>query len=358
MAHTDTRTNSLQRSVSAITPAKAVLFTVILVSAFLMCLEGGIRVWAYYFRSTYETYNATKGRYELVPGVHPINGGPPLVVNSKGFIGPEFDAEKPKDVYRIFSIGDSCTFGNMDVAYPGLLHTRLNAEGKGKKLEVINAGIEGYHSGFALARLKEDVLQYQPDLVTIYVGWNDFMKTNPENLGETDRYTWFAQLMEQSYLVKAYKKVLFSYVRPMVVKPNVVNTPEDLHAYDAFESKEFRNNLLEMIGILKAKSIKVLIFTRPTVVREGMSYEEIKRQNVVFPWYGSAYSVNKLLSLHRAYNRTIRNVAQEEGVPLLDLEVEFEKHDKNGLFWDTMHPNEKGHQLIADLVFHRLQAVM
>ena len=246
----------------------------------------------------------------------------------------------------------------MDVVYPGLLHTRLNAEGNGKKYEVINAGVEGYHSGFALARLKEDVLQYQPDLVTIYVGWNDFMKINPENRGDVGRYAWLGRLMEQSYLVKAYKKVLFSYVRPMVVKPNVVNTPEDLHAYDAFESKEFRNNLREMIRILKAKNIKVLIFTRPTVVHEGMSYEEIKRQNVVFPWYGSAYSVNKLLSLHRAYNRTIRNVAQEEGVPLLDLEVEFEKHDKNGLFWDTMHPSEKGHQLIADLLFHRLQHVM
>lgn len=341
-----------------ITPAKAALFTTILVLATLLSLEGAIRIWAYYFRSTYETYNATKGRYEPVPGVHPIAGGPPLIINSKGFIGPEFEAEKPKDVYRIFSIGDSCTFGNMDVVYPGLVHTRLNAEGNGKKFEVLNAGVEGYHSGFALARLKEDVLQYNPDLVTIYVGWNDFMKVNPENLGAAGRYTWLARLMEQSYLVKAYKKVLFSYVRPLVVKPNVVSTPEDLHAYDSFEPSGFRDNLVEMIHILKSRNIKTLILTRPTVVREGMSYEDIMRQHVVFPWYGSAYSVNKLLSLHRAYNRTIRNVAIQEGVPLLDLDADFERRDRSGLFWDTMHPNEKGHRLIADQVFRRLQDVM
>ncbi|MDH4186977.1 MAG: SGNH/GDSL hydrolase family protein [Nitrospira sp.] len=341
-----------------ITPAKAALFTTILVLATLLSLEGAIRIWAYYFRSTYETYNATKGRYEPVPGVHPIAGGPPLIINSKGFIGPEFEAEKPKDVYRIFSIGDSCTFGNMDVVYPGLVHTRLNAEGNGKKFEVLNAGVEGYHSGFALARLKEDVLQYNPDLVTIYVGWNDFMKVNPENLGEVGRYAWLGRLMEQSYLVKAYKKVLFSYVRPLVVKPNVVSTPEDLHAYDSFEPSGFRDNLVEMIHILKSRNIKILILTRPTVVREGMSYEDIMRQHVVFPWYGSAYSVNKLLSLHRAYNRTIRNVAIQEGVPLLDLDADFERRDRSGLFWDTMHPNEKGHRLIADQVFRRLQDVM
>lgn len=358
MQHSQTADKAMHRVQTRITPAKAALFTTILVLAALLSLEGAIRIWAYYFRATYEVYDVTKGRYMPVPGVHTSRGAPPLIVNSKGFTGPEFEAVKPKDVYRIFSIGDSCTFGNMNVVYPGLLHTRLNAAGNGKKYEVINAGVEGYHSGFALARLKEDVLQYHPDLVTIYIGWNDFMKANPENLGETDRYAWLARLMEQSYLVKAYKKVLFSYIRPMVMKPDVVNTPEDLHAYDAFESTEFRKNLLEMIRILKAQNIKVLIFTRPTVVREGMSYEEIKRRNVVFPWYGSAYSVNKLLSLHRAYNRTIEKVATQEGVPLLDLAKEFEKHDKNELFWDTMHPSEKGHRLIAELVFHRLQNVM
>lgn len=341
-----------------ITAVKAVLFSTILILATLACLEGAIRVWAYYFRSTYEAYNVTKGRYMPVPGVHPISGAPPLIVNSKGFIGPEFEAEKPKDVYRIFSIGDSCTFGSMDVVYPGLLHTKLNATGNGKKYEVINAGVEGYHSGFALARLKQDVLQYQPDLVTIYVGWNDFMKVNPENLSEVSQYAWLGRLMEQSYLVKAYKKVIFSYIRPLIVKPNVVSTLEDLHAYDSFEPTDFRDNLTEMIRTLKSQNVRVLIMTRPTVVWEGMSYEEITRQKVVFPWYGSAYSVNKLLSLHRTYNRTIEKVAAQEGVPLLDLAADFEKHDKKGLFWDTMHPNENGHRFIAEQVFARLQEVM
>jgi lysophospholipase L1-like esterase len=341
-----------------ITPAKAVLFTTILMLATLTTMEVAIRIWAYYFRSTYEVYDATKGRYMPVPGVHPISGGPPLVINSKGFIGPEFDAKKPLDVYRIFSIGDSCTFGYMDVAYPGLLHARLNTAGSGQRYEVINAGVEGYDSGFALARLKDDVLQYQPDLVTIYVGWNDFMKVNPENLGETGRYASVARLMEQSYLVKAYKKVIFSYIRPHIVKPSVVSTPKDLHAYDSFEPTAFLDNLTEMIRTLKSQNIKVLVMTRPTVVRESMRHEEIKQQNVVFPWYGSAYSVNRLLSLHQAYNRTIRKLAAQERVPLLDLAAEFEKHDKNGLFWDTMHPSEKGHQLIAELLFRRLKNVM
>jgi len=341
-----------------VTPARAALFVTIIVVLTLLSLEGGIRIWSYYLRSSHEVFNASKGRYEPVPGVHLLGNGTQLVVNSKGFIGVEFEAEKPKDVYRIFSIGDSCTFGIMEYTYPGLLHKMLNAEQSGKKFEVINAGVEGYHSGFALARLKEDILHYHPDLVTIYVGWNDFMKANPENLAESGRYAWLARLMEQSYLIKAYKKVIFSYIRPLLAKPNVESSPEDLHAYDAFESPEFRANLLEMSRILQANHIKALIMTRPTVVREGMSQEDIKRQNVMFPWYGNAFSVNKLLSLHRAYNRMIRSVAEQEGIPLVDLDAEFEKLDKYSLFWDTMHPNEKGQRIIANLLFHRLKEVM
>ena len=350
-------TGAVQSTPLRITPLKAVLFTTILMLATLLSLEGAIRVWAYYFRSTYEAYDITKGRYMPVPGVHQISGGAPLIVNSRGFTGPEFDIAKPKDVYRIFAIGDSCTFGNMDVVYPGLLHTRLNATGGGKKYEVINAGVEGYDSGFALARLKEDVLQYQPDLVTIYVGWNDFMKVDPEGRGTAGGHAWLGHLMEQSYLVKAYKKVIYSYVRPLLVRPSV-SSPMDLGAYDSFEPAGFRDNVTEMLRTLKSRGIKVVVMTRPTVLRAGMSYEEIKRQHVVFPWYGSAYSVNRLLSLHRAYNRTIRKIAAREEAPLLDLAAEFEKHDKNVLFWDTMHPSEKGHQLIAELLFHRLQSVI
>lgn len=341
-----------------ITAARAALFVIIITVGMLSVLEGGIRIWSYYFRSSHEVFNASKGRYEPVPGIHDIGGSRPLVVNSKGFIGVEFETEKPKDVYRIFAIGDSCTFGIMETTYPGLLHKMLNDQNGGKKFEVINAGVEGYHSGFALARLKEDVLQYHPDLVMIYVGWNDFMKADPENLAATGRYAWLARIMEQSYLIKAYKKVIFSYVRPMIAKPNAQNTIDDLHAYDAFESPEFRRNLQEMSRILKVNNIKALIMTRPTVVREGMSTEELKKQNVMFPWYGNAYSVNKLLSLHHAYNRTIRSVADQETIPLVDLDAQFDKHNKNNLFWDTMHPNERGHQLIANEVFSRLQQEM
>ena len=40
------------------------------------------------------------------------------------------------------------------------------------------------------------------------------------------------------------------------------------------------------------------------------------------------------------------------------MDAEFEKLEKDSLFWDTMHPNEKGHRIIADLIYAKLQELL
>src|SRR5215470_13311849 len=87
-----------------------------------------------------------------------------------------------------------------------------------------------------------------------------------------------------------------------------------------------------------------------------MTYEAIRRQNVVFPYYGGGYSVGRLLSLHGAYNNAIRRIASKHGVPVLDLDMIFNRHNKNDLFFDTMHPNVNGQMLIAQSILDTVQA--
>jgi hypothetical protein len=71
---------------------KQILFTVILVAGVLGLAESAIRVWALYFRTSYEQYDARTGRLELRPNIHYTNGrGEEFRINSKGFVGPEFD---------------------------------------------------------------------------------------------------------------------------------------------------------------------------------------------------------------------------------------------------------------------------
>ena len=160
-------------------------FFFLIVSVCLLSLaEASIRTWAYFFRTSYERYNPVTKRLELVPNLRLQQGRDEFLINSKGFVGLEFDQEKTKGTFRIISIGDSCTFTNgiWARAYPAILDRLLNEERPQKAFEVINAGIEGYNSTLARARLTDEILKYHPDMVTIYIGWNDLMKTSAQDV--------------------------------------------------------------------------------------------------------------------------------------------------------------------------------
>jgi len=336
---------------------RQVLFSVIITVTLLLAAEGSTRVWALYFRTSYEHYNPRTGRLELVPNLRYSNSqGREFRINSKGFVGPEFDDQPSPDVYRIIALGDSCTFGLWQMVYPSLLERLLNDSGSSRRFEVINAGIEGYNSTFALGRIRDELLRYRPKLMIIYIGWNDLMKTDPANASRVDAYRWLADLLDRSYLIKAYKKLLYVYLIPLIFPPSTIVNGEGVRAFDNFVPTRYRSNLEDMIRLLQSHNIEILLVTLPTVVRSGMTAEELRRAHVFFPYFAGAYGVSQLLSLHAAYNRTIIEISRRQGVELIDLAARFELvRDKTSYFWDTMHPSEKGHALIADTLFRRIK---
>jgi lysophospholipase L1-like esterase len=338
--------------------AKTVAFSLIPVIVLLLLAEGGLRVYSWYFRTAYERYNPATERLELVPGFQStLPGGRRIRINSKGFAGPEFDAAKPAGIQRIFAVGDSCTFaGDWDVSYSVFLERLLNADGR--QFEVINAGIEGYDSAFAVGRIRDDVLKYAPDLVMIYIGWNDLMKTRPGSVSAGNEVSWLGSLLSQSYLFKGLSKVVFFYVRPMVSAPALSGGESEYHAYDNFVSAAYENNLSAMVALLRERNVRVMLMTRPTVLMREMSAADLESLNVFFPYYPEAYSVPRLLSLHNAYNASVRRLGSRLRVPVVDLDEVFNRQDKRRLFWDTMHPSREGHALIARTLAPRIREAL
>jgi lysophospholipase L1-like esterase len=335
---------------------KQILFSVIIITVLLLLAEGAVRVYALVFRTSYERYNSTTGRLELVPNLKYTNvRGDEFRINARGFVGPEFDEQPREGVVRIIAVGDSCTFseGFWRFAYPSILERYLNAAAGRKRFEVINAGIEGYNSTFARARIEQELIGYRPHLVLLYLGWNDLMKTDPRNTGAVGKYATLAALMEQSYLARAYRWLMFVYLRPLVFKPRVgMNTQS--HAYDDFVPDIYRANMQAIVQTLRENGIQAVVATRPTVVRPDMTRGDLERQRVFFPYFAGTYSVEEFLGLHDAYNRVLRTLGERSGVPVVDLDAAFERHDRNLLFWDTMHPSRKGHCLVAGELYRRL----
>ncbi len=92
-------------------------------------------------------------------------------INQYGFKGPDFEIPKPDSVFRILTIGNSCTWGpgNDYFTYPRTIEREINVQIDEKfKVEVINAGILGYNIERVLKRIDE-FLAVDPDLVTIYI---------------------------------------------------------------------------------------------------------------------------------------------------------------------------------------------
>ncbi len=97
-----------------------------------------------------------------------------LVVGVIGYFfwdtGSDYEIRNvPVELSRIVCFGDSLTYGigaSKGMDYPSRL-------AKITGIEVINSGVSGDTTASALARLAEDVLAYEPDVVLITLGGND-----------------------------------------------------------------------------------------------------------------------------------------------------------------------------------------
>lgn len=334
---------------------KSLLFSITLIALFLGFAELGVRGWAYFLREDAEKFDLSTQTFVLVPGEHRSRVATAMI-NSDGFVGDELQPDGP-DLWRIAAVGDSCTYGSGDSIhpYPAQLQALLRSQHPGHRYEVVNAGISGLNSELALRRLRTKVLPLDPDVVTIYIGWNDLMKVDPLAAGGSTRWAPVARLIDQLWLVKGLRKLLFFYVRPYLSPP--ATGPESRSGrIDGFRPTLFEANLHSMIDSIRGAQSRPVLTTLPTVVRPNMTLDEVRNVNVMFPYFPSAYGVLDLLDLIRTYNDAIRRVAGEENVPLIDLAQAFEAlDDPTSHFLDTMHTNSKGAELIAQLMLQGLE---
>ena len=102
--------------------------------------------------------------------------------NSHGFVGDEFSLEKPEGVYRIFMVGGSTILGSgvtHDSAIPAIMQKMFDSRDLDLKVEVINAGVSGANTITEYNLISEKIVNYEPDLIMMYDGWNDLSADYP-----------------------------------------------------------------------------------------------------------------------------------------------------------------------------------
>ncbi len=331
---------------------KKLLFSIVAVVGFFVVAEGLLRLWVYYIRDEFERYDIATETWILLPGIH-RSWADDVVVNGDGFAGAELVEDGP-DLWRMVAVGDSNTFGegSLEHSYPAALQRLVRAQAPpGRRYEVINAGIQGLDSQLALRRMRSKVLPLRPDVVSIYIGWNDLMKFDPFGSGGTQALSRVSRAVDALWLVKGLRKLMFLTIRPRV-NPPAVGPSSRTGRYAKFVPELYIANVEAMIREIRAIGARPMIFTLPTVVRESFTVKDVQDAHVFFPYYPSAYSVGDLLDLIADYNRTIERIAVEHDVPLVDLATAFAaREDYRKLFYDTMHPTWDGNELIAREIY-------
>ena len=119
--------------------------------------------------------------YVLIPGFSHDK----MKVNADGFAQPDrVPLAKRAGVMRLAALGASTTTGlnTVNANYPVHLGRLVRTHGEGyADVDVINAGVPGWVSDQVALWSARKVKHYSPDVVVLYIGWNDFQSYNPFN---------------------------------------------------------------------------------------------------------------------------------------------------------------------------------
>jgi lysophospholipase L1-like esterase len=123
-----------------------------------------------------------------------------FTVNSLGFRGSEFGTRKQARL-RVFCVGGSttaCDCNGDEQAWPARLEQALRAAGL--DVEVINAGVQGWYSYQDYLRVRDEIVEYDADVILLQQGWNEEFEYSSLSLGRKWRPRMVRNVREQHHL--------------------------------------------------------------------------------------------------------------------------------------------------------------
>ncbi len=167
---------------------KKALFGLILVGLILLVTELAMRGYEWSKakeeadRGPSTLVSVSDATWLLQPSWEGVLSGEKASINSLGMRGAEpASVAKAAGVTRVICVGDSVTFGYGNAtSYPAELGRLLAERRPDEPIEVWNAGMYGYDSTRALVYLSSYLLEHDPDVVVILIGWNDALGVSEE----------------------------------------------------------------------------------------------------------------------------------------------------------------------------------
>lgn len=277
-------------------------------------------------------------------------------INSLGFRGNEFSPLKKKGTVRIFCIGESSTFGAGspdDWTWPARLQFYLNKRQGG--FEVINSAFSSYSSSDYISLIKNELINYSPDIFIVYAGVNNLrdFESTPIITNLTKIHNFLYYRWSMLYTLLSEKLCLILDNSPF---PRTVNSINQTKAIDGYI-----NDIENIINIGKNNKIR-LIFVRQMLNNQKdlfaddilpleMSREALRWRRI------EHYADSALFYYQNEMMKRLKELCKKYNIEFIDPRGEFydEIVDNNvDLFIDFVHLTPKGNDLLGRLISEKL----
>ncbi|HBW00414.1 MAG TPA: hypothetical protein DEF03_04395 [Bacteroidetes bacterium] len=313
-----------------------------------------------------------------------------------------FLKEKKPNTFRVFVFGGSSAGGfpyNFYNSFSDQLEQQLLLNTQGLNIEIINLGMTAVNS-FVIRDLSPRILAYEPDAVIIYAGHNEYYGSfgaATTQFGFTDsirlKHTilWLKNL--RVYQVLEQLLSWESETNGMTGVPNqddgigeqrtmmakVIqdsNIPVGGDVYN-LGIRQFEVNINDALTTFKKQEIPIYLGTIASNLKDQKPLTDDSLAMSVFEeaqmLYKSGDFTRAFQEFERAkeldgirfrapskINELLRTFSKSEGIELVETQEVLRQASNSGLedstlFIDHLHPNDRGHKLMAALFFDALR---
>jgi lysophospholipase L1-like esterase len=298
--------------------------------------------------------------------------------DSNGFLINPLQSQNEEE--KIVFLGGStteCLYVTETMRFPFLVAEKI-ADQTGTKVTSKSSGVSGNNSMHSINILLNKVLPERPRVVVLMESINDL------NVMLYEKTYWnrnvSRSLIMDTAMVASYNSVfptekiekpegllkdVFPYLslRYSILKnqlaqrgkKTVVNEWANTAAGDITFNQQhieenFRSSIKTFVSVCRAWNIVPVLMTQQNRIVENPDrlvlngFKPLEKRGISYEVYRQEYL---------RFNQIIRDIADEEGVLLIDLDKEVPK--KSEYIYDVVHVNDKGSELIADIVSSELR---
>jgi tetratricopeptide (TPR) repeat protein len=252
------------------------------------------------------------------------------------FNDQSFARRKGEKVRRVFCVGGSTTYGRPfddATSYCGWLRRFLPLVDPGRKWEVINAGGISYAS-YRVARLMEELAQYEPDLFIVYSSHNEFLERRTyASMFDRDRVgVEVGALLQRS---RAWSVVRRAVGRPrMATEPtrerlpgevdeilNHSSGPSDYHrdpTWTDHVTRHYEWNVNRMISIAREAGAEIVFVTPASNLRDCSPFRSDPSEELTAAQADECHSILDLAESELREQNSARALALVEPLVRLD----------------------------------------